>query len=436
MKRLLTQKCLDWMRQPHRKPLLIDGARQVGKTHLITKLFGSEYFKRVHHIDLKAQLKAHDIFSDDLDSKTILKKCELYLNTSIDADKDLIFFDEIGECQRAVDSLKYFKEERPDLFISASGSNIGLLDSFPVGQVYMLELFPMSYEEFLMALDEESKMLSIFLERKRTRLTHDLLWQVLLDYYFVGGMPEAVKSWAETKSESTIKRIAQINQIHKDLIVGYKRDFGKYAGKADALQIDQVFSALPIQLSKFTDDSVKRCRFSEIIPKKSRYQQLKTPIDWLEKTKLVAKCYPIDCEPKVPLQSRIKNNIFKLFYFDVGLLGHVLEISYAEQIQQKIDFKGFIAENFVQNELRSFGYYPTYSWNEGESEVEFLIKTSKGEIYPLEVKSGKRTQAKSLRVYKQKYHPKKTIKLVGAQGGSDEHDIVWPLYDAKFVLDI
>ncbi len=376
------------------------------------------------------------LFEASLDPKDILLNIELELGLDIDAETDLLFFDEIGECSNALKSLKFFAEKRPDLYLCASGSNIGLLDSFPVGKVEMKELFPMTFEEFVMA-SGNPKILQAFRQGAQLQAAHNKLWALMLDYYFVGGMPEAVTTWFGKQNKEGLlaginERCAMVQSIHKALISGYLRDFGKYAGKTNAQHIDMVFRNVPLQLSKNIDASVKRYRFSGIIERKRSYLDLSSPIDWLEKTKLVSRCYPIDCEPQSPLVPYRKDNFFKLFMFDVGLLGHMLDISYQEHRQQNFEYKGYLAENFVQNELRASGYYPTYSWEFRQAEIEFLYKTPTGEIIPVEVKSGKRTQAKSLRSYKERYNPKRTMKLIGSVGSgtSERTDMVWPLYYA------
>jgi hypothetical protein len=432
MERLAEHKLVSWKQQETRKPLLIDGARQAGKSYLIERLFGPKHFKRTHVLDFRLNKAAHALFETSLEPEDIIINIELLLGADINLSTDLIFFDEIGECQSAVDSLKYFAEKRSDIFLCASGSNIGLLGSFPVGKVQLLPLHPLCFEEFLMA-SGENKLLEHYRAVSRLKIVHDKLWQYLLDYYFVGGMPEAVKTWYSAKNIGTNERARRTSEVHQSLISGYEKDFGKYSGAVNALEIESVFKNIPSQLSKDTDDSVKRYLFKDVIKNKNRYQQLRGAIDWLEKAKLVSKCYPIDSKPITPLKSLIKENIFKLFLFDVGLLGHILEISYREQKQQEMIVKGFIAENYVQNELNAAGLSPTYSWNEGNSQIEFILKTNDGDLLPIEVKSGKRTRAKSLQVYKDKYHPKKTIKLIGSVGGTNTDDVVWPIYYANFL---
>jgi predicted AAA+ superfamily ATPase len=431
VKRLLLNKLINWKKQSKRKPILLDGARQTGKSYLLEQLF-AVHFSKVIRLDFLEQPRLVNLFTGSLHPKDILSNIELEFNLSIDRANTLIIFDEIGECQEAVNSLKFFSEQCPELYICASGSNIGLLGSFPVGKVELLELYPLTFEEFLWA-SEQAPLIKAFEQMNMGKVAHDKLFSLLLDYYFVGGMPEAVSNWYGSQTDiGTFERTQRIEQIHASLIAGYERDFGKYSDKISAQHIQAVFHNVPIQLSRNMDDSVKRFKFKDVIEKKTRYQELSGPINWLDKCKLISKCHPIDCEPNSPLPALAKQNIFKLFFFDVGLLGHMLGLSYTEHRQQAFQYKGYIAENFVQNELIAKYDNPTYSWEYARSEIEFLFKTDSGAIIPIEVKSGKRTRAKSLSVYAQRYQPKKTIKLIGSTGSTENlKTLVLPLYYAS-----
>ena len=435
MHRLLIDDLLEWKRQPRRKPLLLDGARQVGKTYLIDQLFGPRTFRQVHRLDFRLEPGLAGLFADSLDPRAVLLNIELRFDADIDIDQDLLFFDEVGECQAAVDSLKYFAEDLPQAFVCATGSNIGLLDSFPVGKVRQLELFPLCFEEFLMAA-EQPRLLQAFREQRRGQAVHRKLWPFLLAYYFVGGMPEAVAQWFEGEG-STRERVERVVGIHRDLIAGYRRDFGKYAGKLHPQQIDEVFASVPRQLAACRDDSVRRFRFKDAVERKRRYQELRGPIDWLETAGLVRKCYPVKGKPEAPLWAQARQNIFRLYLFDVGLLGYMLGLRYADQRDQGLHFKGFIAENFVQNELGARVAYPTFGWEQGNAQVEFLHRCRDGEVIPVEVKSGSRTRARSLRSYMERYRPRRAVKLIGAPGGGREGAVeTWPLYYARHLRDL
>lgn len=433
--RLRTEDLEKWKNKTHRKPLLLDGARQVGKTCLIGEIFGKKQFRKVHRLDFRLDSNLRRLFIESLEPQTILSNIELHLNAKISLRNDLIFFDEIGECQRAVDSLKYFAEELPYAYICASGSNIGLLESFPVGAVHHMELFPLCFEEFVMAKNNP-KLLEFFRERRHSQIVFDHLWSTLLDYCFVGGMPEAVMRWHDDNGR-LIDRVIDVNRIHRDLTFGYRRDFSEYSGKVDALHIDTVFSAVPRQLASYRDASVKRFNFKGVIQRKIRYLDLRGPIDWLENARLIRKCYPIDAKPVPPLQALIRDNIFKLYFFDLGLLNHMLEIPYDLQRSQSLPFKGYIAENFVQTELAVHSKHPTYSWQKARAEIEFLHQCEDGEIIPVEVKSGSRTRAKSLASYINRYKPSRAVMLAGKPAdGKSETVQHWPLYEAQFLSEL
>jgi len=301
----------------------------------------------------------------------------------------------------------------------------------------LLELYPLTFEEFLWAA-QQPRLVKAFEELNLSKVAHEKLFSVLIDYYFVGGMPEAVDAWFNSHGDpSIIERTGRVSSVHDALIAGYERDFGKYSDKISAQQINAVFRNIPKQLAQHVDDSVKRFKFKDVIKNVSRYQQLAGPIDWLEKCKLVSKCHPIDSQPKSPLPALSKDNIFKLFFFDIGLLGHLLGLSYREHRDQGFSYKGYIAENFVQNEWVAQQGGPTYSWEYARSEIEFLFKSPTDALIPVEVKSGKRTRAKSLSVYVDRYSPQKTIKLVGSTGFVDDPKaLVLPLYFASKVTQL
>lgn len=425
MRRLMLEKLIEWKTLPYRKPLLLDGARQVGKSYLIEELFGKQFFDQVYKFDFREDKELSLIFEKSLNPDDIIRSLQLKIGKKIDENKDLLFFDEIGECQQALDSLKYFAEKRPNIYLCASGSNMGLIKSYPVGKTHNLELYPMNFREFLWASGKDL-FVEEFDNMSSGPVVHSGLWELLLDYFFTGGMPEAVKSWFSTVN--IIDRINNVSEIHKDLISGYVRDFGKYSGKENALHLESLFMNVPAQLQKVRDDSVKRYTFKNVLPGKNRYLQLRGPIDWLEKSRLISKNYIINSKPEAPLRVLTKENIFKLFFFDIGLLHHILDMTYQEIISGATSYKGFAAENYVQNELYVKGIHPTYSWSERNSEIEFILRTQEGNFVPLEVKSGSKTRAKSLSVFKEKYNPTKTIKLTGKASYEIGTNTVLPLY--------
>ena len=428
MERDLLTALLRWKAKPERKPLLIDGARQTGKTYLLQQLFGQQ-FAKVLRIDFLESPQMQDAFAGSLNPADVLGNIELLTGQSFNIATDLLILDEIGECPRAVTALKYFAEQTPQAFIAASGSNIGLLNTFPVGKVEQYNLRPLTFREFLLA-SGESLLLKAYDAGQNSAAAHTKLFDKLTDYYFTGGMPEAVSLWFAMAEQSPLERVKAVSQVHADLLAGYVRDFGKYSGKVDAGLIEAVFTAVPAQLAAVMDESVKRFKFKNVYERKSRYQELESGIIWLEKCRLILKNYPVEGTPRSPLAAYKKDNMVKLFLFDVGLLNHMLGVSYLEIKQQSYDYKGYIAENFVQQELAALGIDPTFSWSDARAEIEFILADSSGNVIPLEVKSGKRTKARSLQSYIEKCNPIKTIKLTGTQGSSplEQQHLVYPLY--------
>ena len=434
MQRLLLDKLLVWKQQPERKPLLVDGARQTGKTYLLESLFGVT-FKQVLRIDFLESPEMAEAFAGSLNPDDLISNLELLTGQMFNPKTDLLILDEIGECPRAVTSLKYFAEKAPQMYVVASGSNIGLLNSFPVGKVEQHNLRPLTFREFLLASNEPA-LIKAFTSQANSPAAHTKLFDKLTDYYFTGGMPEAVSTWYAMTEHSILERVEAVSKIHSDLVAGYQRDFGKYAGKVDAGVIESVFNKVPSQLFAVMDESVKRFKFKGVHERKSRYSELKSAISWLEKCRLVLKNHPIEGRPRSPLAAYKKDNIVKLFLFDVGLLNHMLGVSYKEIKQQGYEYKGFVAENFVQQEFAAQGLEPTFSWGDARAEIEFIITDDEGRVIPVEVKSGKRTRARSLESYIKKCSPHKTIKLTGTQGSSalEQVNLVLPLYYSEFVI--
>jgi predicted AAA+ superfamily ATPase len=431
MNRLLLDALLDWKRRPSRKPLLLDGARQTGKTYLLRELLGAT-FDRVLHIDFLQSPEAASAFEGSLNPTDVISALEILSGQAFNAATDLLILDKIGECPRAVTSLKFFAEKLPTAYIAASGSNIGLLGSFPVGKVEQHCVRPLTFREFLWAQDDPL-IYRAFDDRATSEVAHIKLFDQLTNYYFIGGMPEAVATWLMHRDSSLLNRTKAVSQVHTNLVEGYRRDFGKYAGKINAQLIDAVFTAVPAQISLVLDESVKRFRFKDVAAGKSRYADFESVIGWLHRYKIVLKNHPIEGLPRSPLLAQKKESRVKLFLFDVGLLNHMLRSSYQEIKNQNYMFKGFVAENFVQQELAALEHEPSFSWADARAEIEFLLTDRQGRVIPVEVKSGARTRARSLHSYITKCQPHRTIKLIGARGPAQQHDSNWvvPLYYAE-----
>lgn len=439
MKRVAITLLNQWLKKSDRKPLLLKGARQVGKTHLL-KEFGGKEFPHHHYFNFEEDKKLAAIFQADLFPKRILSELSIRSGKQIDLKNDLVIFDEIQECPKALTSLKYFCEEIPELALCSAGSLLGVTlseESFPVGKVEFLNLYPLTFAEFLKAVDDQISLEIIQSFNKNTDtlplVAHERLWNQLKEYYFTGGMPAVIKCYIGNK-ENRLTMIEEVRKTQKQLVESYYKDFAKHAGKTNSMHILSVFETIPMQLAKNRDASVGRFRFKGVIPKKKSFGELQGPIDWLEKAGLVIRI-KICNRAEIPLEAFCKYNLFKLFLFDIGLLGCMLGLP-AESIFAE-DYgitKGYFAENFVAQEFLAAGNSPLYAWVEGNTEIEFL-RILHGKVVPVEVKSGQRTQAKSLKQFILQYSPATAIKLSALSLKKNPSQIVQniPLYLAGYI---
>lgn len=431
MQREFSKKLEDWAKRSGRKPLILKGARQVGKTFIITE-FGKTHFEKCHVFNFEENKEIRSIFEKNLDPKRIIEELSYVRQSPINIQKDLVFFDEIQECPKAITSLKYFCENMPELSLISAGSLLGIKlsdDSFPVGKVEFLHLYPMNFREFLVANDSPMLVDAIdqaSLERSIPEMAHQQLWRELLNYYVTGGMPQAVATYMANKSDK-MAAFAEVRKVQKFLVDSYSRDFAKHSGKTSSIHIVSVFENVPMQLSVQVDASTKRYHFNHVIPGKKSFAQLQGPIDWLENAGLVIKVH-ICNRAEIPLRAFCKNNLFKLFVFDIGLLGAMLDLPVKSILEQNFGItKGYLAENFVAQEFLASGDDDLYSWTERNSEIEFLTVID-DEIVPVEVKAGHRVQAKSLHQFMLKYSPQTAIKLSANPLSKSNHIINLPLY--------
>lgn len=408
MKRNLIKKLIQWQQNPTRKPLLVNGVRQVGKTHLLQH-FGASHFPQTHYFNFEKDTALHTVFAADLDPKRIINELSFRLNKSINTSKDLVIFDEIQACALALTSLKYFQEEMPELALTSAGSLLGLSlgqGSFPVGKVDMLTLHPLTFFEFLEAIDDQ-KSLSL-LEKLTTQSTlsgivHEHVWQQLKIYFVVGGLPEAVNIYLQNKND-LYAGLQAVRTKQKELIKGYYADIAKHAGKVNSMHIDRVWSAVSAQLSAAHDGHSEKFTFKNVVPGVHRYSRLVNVIDWLEATHLVIKV-PIINNASLPFFAYTKENTFKLLLFDVGILGAMSDLPAKTILDYDCGtYKGYFAENFVAQMFLASDVEQLFSWRENTAEIEFLREVN-GEKIPVEVKSGSITKAKSLKVFSEKYHP-------------------------------
>lgn len=415
MYRSISSKLKNWKEKVKRKPLILLGARQIGKTYSL-KEFGKENFETTVYINFEREEAYKNIFDLDFNPKRILSELELKTKNKLDKDSTLLILDEIQECPRAINSLKYFSEEMPDLAIASAGSLLGVHlneASFPVGKVEFLNMFPMSFFEFLKASNEELlNLLSTWnLGTKLSEFVHQEAWEYLKKYLVVGGLPESILTYKDNES-SLQEAFNQVREVQENLIKSHLADISKHSGKEKSLHIQRIWENIPNQLARECDASAPKYIFKDVIPRLKGYQRMAGAIDWLDATGLLIKV-PIVNRASIPLQAYSKDNFFKLFVYDVGILGALSKLDPSSIYAYDYgSYKGYFAENFFAQE-----YCTTlatrddiYSWKEKQSEIEFLLQkkssTKKApEIIPIEIKSGFNTRARSIEIFDQKYNP-------------------------------
>lgn len=401
MKRDIYQKLLRWKQMPDRQPLLLQGARQVGKTFIL-KEFGNQEFKNVCYVNFEEMPKCKGFFENDLKPSRILRDLSIYFEMTLDV-KTLIIFDEIQECPNALTSLKYFCEHASEYFVAAAGSLLGVklaeTRGFPVGKVHFCHLYPLSFFEFLDAVGRS--MLRAMLEEIAAcdpiaEPHHEQLLQLLKIYLVVGGMPKPVLRYVETGDLSFVR------ETQEDILKAYVHDFAKHAPPAIVMKIAQIWNSIPVHLGKEN----KKFIFSAV-KKSARARDYEEALQWLLDADLIYKVCEITT-PKIPLGSYNDQDSFKIYLFDVGLLAAMSRLSprvILEGNQLFIEFKGSLTENYVAQNLKAAIGAPLYYWTSGrEAEVDFILEYE-GQLFPLEVKSGTSTKKKSLLVYQEKYQP-------------------------------
>lgn len=402
MNRFSLQKLLTWKQSKRRKPLVLRGARQVGKTHLL-KQFGEKEYAELAYFNFEEDRGLDELFATVLTPKVLIEKLGIYRGKKIFPETTLIFLDEIQEARHALNSLKYFAEDANDYHIVSAGSLLGIqlskYQSFPVGKVNLMSLYPLCFSEFLLATGRES-LFQLLEEIKSLEPLSSSFHQQLLDliriYLFVGGMPEAVHSYV-TEGDFSVVR-----EIQREILDTYLLDFSKHASPSDVLKITHLWQAVPSQLAKEN----KKFVFSAI-QKSARAKGYEQALQWLLDAGLVHKSRNVST-PRLPLEGYCDNSSFKLFLLDVGLLGKMMNLSGSTILEGNklfTEFKGALTENFVAQELVAHLEQPLYYWTSlGTAELDFLIQLDE-HIFPLEVKAGTDNRKKSLRVYAEKYHP-------------------------------
>lgn len=424
MYRIAIEKLYRWKESKYRKPLIIEGARQVGKTWLM-KEFGREAYADTVYINFDSNSRMAGLFASDLNTERLIVGIELYAGKKIDPGQTLLIFDEVQEVPRALSSLKYFCENAPQYHIMCAGSLLGIAlhegSSFPVGKVDFLSLYPLSFREFLMAtagerfaelLDRQDyPMITAF---KQTYV------DALRQYYFVGGMPEAVRCFAEDRDFPAVR------EIQKHILAAYEQDFSKHAPTEIVPKIRMVWNSIPSQLAKENKKFVYG-----LVREGGRARDYETAIMWLCDCGLVHRVGRVNAAG-IPLKAYEDLKAFKLFLVDVGLLGCMTGLHQSILLDGNdlfTEFKGALTEQYVCQQLKTLEglgvYY--YTNDRGSCEVDFILDTG-GQIVPLEVKAEVNLRAKSLKTYREKFSPDISVRTSMADYKEEDGLVNLPLY--------
>ena len=424
MYRVAIEKLLKWKQSKRRKPLIIEGARQVGKTWLI-KEFGRQAYADTVYINFDSNSRMAELFASDLDTERLIMGLELYVGHKIDPEQSLLIFDEVQEVPRALASLKYFYENAPQYHIVCAGSLLGIAlhqgTSFPVGKVDFLKLYPLSFKEFLMATDKarfadllDQQDFSMITSFKQTYI------DALKHYYFVGGMPEAVQSFAEDKDFN------EVREIQKRILKAYEQDFSKHAPNEIVPRLRMLWNSIPSQLAKENKKFIYG-----LIREGARAKDYEMAMMWLSDCGLVYKVSRVNAAG-IPLRAYEDLKAFKLFVVDVGLLGCMTGLRQRVLLDGNdlfSEFKGALTEQYVCQQLKTIEdlgiYY--YTNDRGSCEVDFVVDTGE-QIIPVEVKAEVNLRAKSLKTYREKFSPEIAVRTSMADYKKEEGLVNLPLY--------
>ena len=427
MKRKIYNELLNWKKNNIDTPLMVVGARQIGKTYIINEFCKKEFNKYIY-INLFEDKNIINIYNEEISSTEKFQKLELYLGKKIDLDNTIIFFDEIQESEELISSLKFFCESNRPFKIICAGSLLGVKinrfkKSFPVGKVRILEMNSMSFDEFLYAYYDNDLMIKEIEKcysnnKKMLEPLHNKLMELYNIYLIIGGLPASVANYLEKKDMLIFDR-----NIIKFIISSYLKDMNKYVTDIfESTRIENIYNSIPSQLGNPSD----KFQYSKI-KSGARAREYESAINWLLSSKMVFKCSNIKkCEK--PLKVFINNDVFKLYLSDAGILSYLLEISYKDLVfDEKFMYMGIIAENYVANELLRNGL-SLYYWNSGnKAEIDFVLNIN-DKIIPIEVKSSNNNQAKSLKVYIEKYNPNYSIRISSKNFGFENNIKYVPLY--------
>lgn len=405
MKRDLYQQLVSWKSRKGHKPLIIRGARQVGKTWLM-RTFGEASYQQVAYINMESNPLIKNLFTTDFNIDRILLGLQIETGMTINPNT-LLIFDEIQEAPEAITALKYFHENTPQYDIICAGSLLGVAlhshTSFPVGKVEFMDLHPLSFMEFLSAVGEDA-LVKLLYSKDWTMMNSfsSKLSEWLRHYYYVGGMPEAVSTFIQTKNHN------EVRSVQKRILTAYEQDFSKHAPHDIVPRIRMLWNSIPAQLAK-----ENRKFIYGIIRQGARAKDYELAMAWLKDCGLIHKIHNVT-KPVIPLKAYEDFNTFKLFLADVGLLAALTDLDARSLLEGNAvfqEFKGALTEQYVLQQLMTREDFSTYYWSPDNSraEIDFLIQYQ-GKVIPIEVKAEENLQAKSLRVYADKYKPRKAIR--------------------------
>jgi len=432
MQRIEIQQLKKWKQSNGRKPMIIRGARQVGKTWLM-KEFGRLEYKDVVYVNCEADPAVRNMFTGDFDTTRIIRGLQIIAGKPIEPNHTLIIIDEIQEAPGALTSLKYFHENAPEYHVIAAGSLLGITlnrsGSFPVGKVEFLDLFPLSFVEFLDAIHETQ--LADLLRNPDWSLVASFnikFTDRLRQYYYTGGMPEVVLQYSVSGDMN------QVREIQKRILVSYEQDFSKHAPAEIVPRIRMIWSGVPAQLAKEN----RKFIYGQI-KAGARAKDFELALSWLIDCGLLYKVHNVS-KPALPLKAYEELNTFKLFMLDIGLLGALTELDARTLLEGNTvftEFKGALTEQYVYQQLRTMNDLPVYYWSAGNarSEVDFLLQHN-GQIIPLEVKAEENLHAKSLRVFCEKYKPALAVRSSMSGYRKEDWMTNLPLYAVSTITQL
>lgn len=430
MERFIMDELVKWKTKKKRKPLIIHGARQTGKTWIMQE-FGKRYFETCIYINFENNERMKNTFEKDYDIKRIITALKIEANQSFQAENTLLIFDEIQEVPKAMTALKYFYENAPEYNIVAAGSLLGMSlhagTSFPVGKVEFLHLYPLNFREFLKALNEDA-LADLLIQNDFALLNtfRTKYIELLKKYYYIGGMPEAIMTFIETDD------MKEVRKVQNELLLYYESDFSKHAPVEQYPRIQMVWNSIPAQLAK-----ENRKFIYGIIREGARAKDYEIAIQWLMDYGLIHKSYRIN-KPGLPLISYMDQSSFKMFMLDIGLLAAKGELSAKTLLEGNRIFEEFkcaLTEQFVAQELASNQhklYY--YATNNSSGEIDFMIQKEE-HVIPIEVKAEENLRAQSLKAYCKKYEPEIAIRASMSAYRQEDWMCNVPLFDLAYYLD-